>query len=289
MTKKSAQRPYRYHEIKGPISPYRDSFIHTLEVQGFNRCSIHRQLRIVAKFSNWLLQKNVIASEIRLEHQNEFCSSKQWQHLRRVSYATFVHRVLEHLHNLEVIPACHPIAVSCSPIDNMVSDYAEYLQLSAGLSDLSIVKYCPFVKDFLLKNSDGKTSLNREIKAADVIGYFTNLASNVSVSRSKSATTAIRSYFRYLNYMGYTNTDLVGSVPTVPNWSLSGVPRSISAAHARQVLEHCQRQKATGLRDYAILILLAQLGLRSCEIVSLTWTVLTGITVVCPLLAKVVS
>ena len=270
MNKTKYQRPYNFHKIDGPVSPFRDSFIVSLEEQGFSRPSIHAQLRIVARFSCWLLENHVIASDIRLEHQMEFCSCKRWQHLRRAGQASMIRRVLEHLQALKVIPACSPAVVNSSPIDRAVSEYSQYLQLSVGLSDLSIRKYCPFVKNFLLKINDGEDSLEKEITAADVVYYFTTLAPVVSASRAKSAATAIRSYLKYLNYMGYVKMDLVGAVPTIPNWSLSGVPKSISAAHARQVLQHCPRETANGLRDYAILLLLAQLGLRSCEIVSLT-------------------
>ena len=270
MNKTSYQRPYNFHKIYGPVSRFRDSFILSLEEQGFNRSSIHRQLRIVARFSSWLLQKNVVASDIRIEHQMEFCSCKQWEHLRRAGQASMIRRVLEHLRNLKVIPVCVPTVASYSPIDSAVSAYSQYLQQRVGLSDLSIRKYCPFVEDFLLKLNDGEHSLEKEINATDVVFYFSNLAPLVSVSRSKSAATAIRSYLRYLSYRGDVKIDLVGAVPTVPKWSLSGVPKSISAAHARQVLQHCPKETANGLRDYAILLLLAQLGLRSCEIVSLT-------------------
>ena len=56
----------------------------------------------------------------------------------------------------------------------------------------------------------------------------------------------------------------------MPNWSLCDIPQSISAEHAKQVIDHCSRHTAVGLRDYAILLLLARLGLRSIEVVSLT-------------------
>ncbi|WP_157735833.1 site-specific integrase [Granulosicoccus antarcticus] len=148
--------------------------------------------------------------------------------------------------------------------------YAQYLRHKVGITELSITKYCPFVKDFLLKNTDGVSPFCCDIGAADVMCYFTKLASVVSISQAKSAATAIRSYLKYLNYMGHIKSDLVGAVPTVPNWSLSEIPRSISADHARQVLDNCPRHTAIGLRDYAILLMLARLGLRSSEVVSLT-------------------
>ena len=270
MTTISYQHPYNFQKINGPISPFRDSFILSLQIQGFNRRSIHGQLRIVARFSSWLFQNNVVAGDITLEHQIEFCSCKQWKHLKREGHASMIHRLLEHLQSLKVVSIRQPTQASSSPIDSAVSAYSQYLRESIGLSNLTIRKYCPFVKDFLLKLNDGEHSLEKEINAGDVIFYFSNLAPLVSVSQAKSAATAIRSYLRYLSYMGYIKIGLAGAVPTVPNWSLSGVPKSISAAHARQVLQHCPRDTANGLRDHAILLLLAQLGLRSCEIVSLT-------------------
>lgn len=270
MTKKLARRAYRYHEFTGPIAPYRDSFIHTLEVQGFSRPAIHRQLRIVVRFSDWLQQHNVVATQVRLEHLNKFCLCEQWQHINRQGYAIVVRRVLDHLYNIKVISACQPLAASASPLDCAIEHYVRHLRHCVGLAELSITKYRPFVKVFLYEHSNGERSDLSTIDAADVMSYFTKLASTVSVSQAKSAATAIRSYFRYLNYMGYAKSDLVGAVPTVPDWSLSTVPRSISAVHAQQVLDHCPKQSAVGLRDYAILLLLAQLGLRSSEIVSLT-------------------
>jgi integrase/recombinase XerD len=270
MTTASAQRAYRFHEIEGPISPFRHSFILSLEKQGFNRRSIHCQLRVVAKFSDWLHHQKVLARKITPEHQIMFFSCQQGQHYSRQGYVKSVCRLLDHLGSLQVIPACQSQVKSYSPVDIAVSDYAQYLRHKVGISELSITKYCPFVKDFLLKHADGVPSLGSEIKAADVMRYFTRLASTASISQAKSAATAIRSYLKYLNCIGHTRSDLVGAVPTVPNWSLNGIPRSISAAHVRQVLDHCPRHTAIGLRDFAILLMLAQLGLRSSEVVSLT-------------------
>ena len=64
--------------------------------------------------------------------------------------------------------------------------------------------------------------------------------------------------------------DLAAAVPTVPNWSMTAIPRAISPDHLRAVLDNCRRDTVVGCRDYAILLLLARLGLRAGEIVALT-------------------
>src|SRR6516225_6705351 len=58
--------------------------------------------------------------------------------------------------------------------------------------------------------------------------------------------------------------------PTISTWSLSGVPKFLRAEQIQRVLNCCDRNTAIGKRNYAILLLLARLGLRAGEVVTLT-------------------
>ena len=53
------------------------------------------------------------------------------------------------------------------------------------------------------------------------------------------------------------------------NWKLAGLPKYLPRGAARQVLAHCEQTTAAGRRNYAILLLLARLGLRGAEVVDL--------------------
>jgi integrase len=48
------------------------------------------------------------------------------------------------------------------------------------------------------------------------------------------------------------------------------VPKFLPHGAVEQILKHCERRSACGMRDYAILLLLSRLGLRAGEVVSLT-------------------
>jgi len=108
-----------------------------------------------------------------------------------------------------------------------------------------------------------------QVCGADVISFVRRRAPRLHVKRAKLLTTALRSFLRYGCYLGQVRTDLITAVPIVANWSKPLIPRAISADHERQVLSHVDRRAVAGLRDYAILLLLARLGLRAGEIVSL--------------------
>jgi site-specific recombinase XerD len=79
----------------------------------------------------------------------------------------------------------------------------------------------------------------------------------------------MRQFLRYLHYKGLTDTDLSLAVPAVARWSLSSLPKHLPAAQVRQVLRHCDQNTPLGRRNYAILLLLARLGLRAGEVVRL--------------------
>jgi len=88
-------------------------------------------------------------------------------------------------------------------------------------------------------------------------------APRLRLKRAKLLTTALRSFLRYGCYCGDIALDLAAAVPIVANWSMTSLPRAIPQDQVRQLLASIDRHTAVGCRDYAILLLLARLGLRS--------------------------
>src|ERR1700747_1862840 len=81
--------------------------------------------------------------------------------------------------------------------------------------------------------------------------------------------TALRSFFRFAQLRGVIKSDLAALVPSVPSWEMSGPPKHLRFEAVQRVLSACDRSTVKGKRDYAILLLLARLGLRAGEIVAL--------------------
>jgi integrase len=75
---------------------------------------------------------------------------------------------------------------------------------------------------------------------------------------------------RYLRYRGYIRTDLATSVPAIRRWRLAFLPEYLLPSQVQKVLNACDRRSAIGRRDYAILLMLARLGLRANKIATLT-------------------
>ena len=108
------------------------------------------------------------------------------------------------------------------------------------------------------------------IAAGEIADFVRRQADRITTKRATTVVTALRSFLRYLLHRGAITTDLAACVPTIATWSLSTVPKFLHADQIQRILDTCQRDTAIGKRNYAILLLLARLGLRAGEVVALT-------------------
>jgi site-specific recombinase XerC len=186
----------------------------------------------------------------------------------RTGDAAALTRLLDLLTERGVIaPRRTPIDVT--PAQRLLDEYALYLRQERVLASPTRVNYLRFVRSFLAERFGGGRLRLSVLCAADVIRFVQHEAAHLPPKVAKLVTTALRSFLRYARYRGYIAVDLAAAVPAVANWSMASIPRSIEPDHVRRVLAGCNRQSAVGRRDYAILLLLARLGLRAGEVAGL--------------------
>jgi integrase/recombinase XerD len=138
-----------------------------------------------------------------------------------------------------------------------------------ALARPTIINYVPYIRSFLENRfGSGRVTLSR-LCASDVVRFVQRQAPRLHRKTAKLMTTALRSFLQYARYIGEVTLDLAAAVPIVANWSMTSIPRAISAEHVRRLLASIDRRTPVGRRDYAILLMLARLGLRAGEVVSL--------------------
>ena len=149
---------------------------------------------------------------------------------------------------------------------HILKRYETYLLSERGLVSHTILEYQFFVHKFLQERFRGRPLFLKALKASDISDFVLR---HTPSKRAQLMTTAFRSFFRFLLEKGELQADLAASVPTVANWRLSTVPKYLTPKEVELVLKACDRRTAVGRRDYAILLLLARLGLRAGEVVAL--------------------
>jgi site-specific recombinase XerD len=255
---------------EGPIAAYLGRFADSLNATGYEVKWIHRQVFLAACFSRWLGQKAVALQDISASHVTLYLQYRA----RRTSPRSGDHGALAHLIDFlrreRLVPDERPEAPDRSPLACCVRAYEAYLREERALSRATIINYVPFVRDFLRHRFSARAVKLSCLTAADVVRFVRHRAPLLHRKCAKLMTCALRSFLRYARFCGEMDADLAAAVPTVPNWSMTSIPRAISAQQVRELLASIDRRTALGRRDYAILLVLARLGLRSGEVASLT-------------------
>jgi len=157
-----------------------------------------------------------------------------------------------------------------TPQEQIFAEFGDYLRRERGLAPKSIVHHQPFIRRFLREVCpDGVGDLVR-ISQEDVIRYIERHARDWSAESGKAMCWSLRAFLRYLHHRGLNPLALAGCVPSIRRWKFANLPTYLSAAQVQKALGSCDRATALGLRDYAILMMLAKLGMRAGEIVALT-------------------
>jgi len=256
-------------EPEGPLVRYLDPFAESLDAEGFKRLLIGRQIRIAADFSLWLQSQAIPVEAVSDDQVRQFLGSLTHRLVVRQGGAAALWRLVDFLRRRGICSAPRDPG-KATAIQRIVAEYANHLRDDQGLTTGTLTNYCSFAESFLSERFGAGPVALDILRGLDVIEFVRRKAAFFSPARAKTATTALRSFLRYIRYCGGTQYDLAGAVPSVPNWSMTAIPRAMAPDHLRAVLDGCRRDTAIGRRDYAILMLLARLGLRAAEIVALT-------------------
>lgn len=255
--------------LDGPFSANIVEFAKWLNDEGYALYSRRRRVLLAACFSRWLGHASVSSCRVTSEHVVRYLRSRS----RRVKIfqedGAALRQFMDFLRRRGVIPTQEVPPRKPSAVEQAVHEFESYLLSERALAQTTADNYCPFVREFLAgRFGRGPVTLSR-LYAGDVIGFVQRAAPRMHLKRAKLLTTALRSFLHYARYRGDIQRDLAAAVPIVANWSMTSIPRAIPPDLVQRLLASINRHTATGLRDYAIILLLARLGLRSCEIAGL--------------------
>ena len=257
------------HEIPAPYETAFTEFILFLVDQGYSQASVASKATVIAKFGCWLSSK-----QLSLSNFNENAITVFFKEFPRAGYVrrgdlSCLHQLLNYLRETGITGYPEPKIV-LSEIDRIENDFSQHLKKERGLSQVTIDHYLPAVRNFLCERFGCCNIVLDEIKPCDVSKFILNHVKKQAKKSCQTMTTALRVFFRFLKYRGDITSNLDGCVPPVANWQLSELPKSLASEKIEYMLQQCDQSTAIGQRDYAILLLLTRLGLRTGEIVSMT-------------------
>jgi site-specific recombinase XerD len=162
------------------------------------------------------------------------------------------------------------LQVDVSAADRLLQRYEDYLRKDRGLAENSVHVYVPFIRDFLTAQSTQTGCVSPEsFDALTIRSFILDHTLDRSQEYTRLLCTSLRSFFRFLVLGGQILLDLSNAVPMVRKYRHAVMPAFLSPDEVERVLATTDQSTLSGRRDRAILLLLARLGLRAGEIVSL--------------------
>lgn len=252
----------------GPLFPYIGRYVALVRDQGYQPTSIRYQLRLIAALNRWLIRTRCSAEEVDNLVVGSFLRRRLRQRRTHDGERSILRRICS------LLPTAGCLAGkerhgSSERNAEIVEPYQQYLLKERGLAVHTVYAYTRWANQFLLFRFRRQPMRLRALKGRDLTNFVQLRAPQCSRAGAIHLVAALRSFCRFLRYRGHTEYDLESAVPAVALWSLAGVPNRLSADEVERVLVACDRDTALGRRDYAILLLLARLGLRGGEVLGL--------------------
>jgi integrase/recombinase XerD len=255
--------------VSGPLEVFASGFAAELARLGYRRTPATFQLQLMAHASRWLAREGLGADELTGEVVERFLAERRAAGYTNYVTARALAPLLGFLRGLGVVPATSP-RLAVGAVEVLLADYGEYLAVERGLTTDTIEGYVLAVRSFLngrLRDGD-KLDLGG-LSAADVMAFVVARCSAQSRGAAKMTVTALRSLLGFLHLRGLVAGPLAEAVPSTASWRLSGLPRALEREQLEALVASCDRDTATGRRDYAVLVMLARMGLRAGEVAAL--------------------
>jgi len=250
--------------VAGPLAPHADEFRAVLAARGFSPWSQMFYLHLLADVSRWLDRHGLDASGLTDANASAFLQDRRSRGRARFRSMQGLAPLLSFLRDAGAAP---PPAVTGPDGEAgiLVAEFAGYLAGERGLRPQTVALYSAAARRFVDSLPAGEEDVLAGLTAAAVRSFVIAESSRRGTGSLKNMVTAVRSLLRFLHLRGLIPDPLDGAAPAAAGWHRPPLTRRIRPGDVAAILASCDRHTHSGRRDYAILMLLARLGLRAGE------------------------
>jgi integrase/recombinase XerD len=251
--------------MTGPLAPFAVAYGLELKKRGYTPLTRMNQLRQVGRLSRWLQVSGLTVTQLSGECVEQFLAYQHADGRYRAQWSRPGLRCLLDVLGELGVATEEPARVG-SPEDMLLGSFERYLLAERGLAAGTARGYVSHARRFLGGLS---TSGLVGVTAGDVTQAVLRESAAVSVSTTQYFVAGLRTFLRFCFVEGLVEVNLSQAALPATGRRRSALPRGISTADARALLDSCDRRSALGRRDYAIIITLLRLGLRAREVAAL--------------------
>ena len=271
MLEKYLSAPKTLRRLRAGISgPHVDAFADDLERDGYAPTSAVRYIRAAAHLGCFVQRKGGVLKDINLNMLDSFS-----RHLRRcrcphfkrgkISYHQHFGAKLFHHHLVGRRICPNEPVQNPTPSPALVTAFCNWFRTHRGVKEPTLRQYARGATDLLRTLGEDVGQWN----ARALRDFLLERARQCGTSTAQKLITSLRAFLRFLSFRGECRDDLALAIPAVAHWRLARLPRCLSAEEVDRLIAACNGTTPGRLRDRAILLILARLGLRSGDVAHL--------------------
>jgi site-specific recombinase XerD len=153
--------------------------------------------------------------------------------------------------------------------EKLKREYEDYLRHQRGLSEATIYHSLRFLERFMTYRFGDRLGDLKAITPGDITGFLSQLKKGSRPYRDKTPPTHLRNLFKFLFWSGRTTRNLANSIPRMKHSVANSLPRYLNREEVNQLIDAVRGDDAMGRRNYAMLLIMARLGLRAPEVIAI--------------------
>ncbi len=252
----------------GPAGALFEGFAQALSHMRYAAITGRRHLRAAEHFIDWTHRNGVSVPDVNVQALERFSRHLgrcrcPYAHANRLSVLHGARMFLTYLREAQIIPAPALNDAVQDPV--LLSAFSQWMRQQRGTCAATLSNYRRHIRELL--------SQLGEVPSRWVVhhlrAFVLEKSRGAGWAATKTCTTALRMFVRFLIAEGHCAVGFEAAIPTVAHWRLATLPRYLQPDEVERLIASCDRTSPVGRRDRAILLLLARLGLRAGDIVHL--------------------
>ena len=263
------EAPERIHAIRtGRSGALIEAFAERLYRDGYAEITARRHIRAAEHLAHWARRRGLSDHDLndavlrRFGEHLSRCRCGRYSSAKHVDVLNGARLFLRHLQGVAEAAVHEGPPIPAEP--ELLKAFGAWMREHRGTSDRCLYNYSLPLRELLKAVEENPRKLD-----ARCLRQFVLQQSQGGRWAARRCRTALRMFLRFLTTEGHCRAGLLGAIPVVPHWRLASLPRYLPPQDVERLIASCAPSSPAGLRDRAILLLLARLGLRAGDIVQM--------------------
>jgi site-specific recombinase XerD len=247
-----------------------DQFLQHLVEQNHQESTVKRYSSCIVSLAEIMNAGGIALDDLGEAQAVELVARTSWTQTRKIYSTSIVRCFIRFLAERGVGQPVPPPTAKAIARAELRQDYETYLRRQRGLSERSIPNLWRVADSFLEFRFGEETGDLSRITPADIVGFLQQMTTRKAPLRCKNLCSHLRNLFRYLFRAGKTAANLSLAVPKVAQRYGTRLPRHLTAEQVNTLVRAVRTDSIEAVRrNYAMVLLLARLGLRASEVVTM--------------------